>query len=88
MEDDESDDVGDHGGLVQGGSHAFAVYVLLAEGAAAAVAGVADCGGADEVVAGCSSDKFDMEPLFQLLLPSRYTSSSGGCEGLESVGGV
>ena len=64
FEDDGSADDADHGGLRQSGSHAPSVYVCLAEGVAAAVAGVAACGGADEVVAGCLSDKVDMEPLF------------------------
>ena len=64
FEDDESADVADCGDLIQGGSLAPTVYILLAEGVAAAMDGVAARGGADEVVAGCLSDKVDMEPLF------------------------
>ena len=61
FEDDESDYVADCGGLIHGGSHVPAVHVLLAGGLVAAVDGVVDC--ADVVVAGSSSDGFDMEPL-------------------------
>ena len=59
--DDASADK-DRGGLMQGNSHAPAVHVLLAGGLVAAAAGAVDR--ADVVVAGGSSDGFDMEPLF------------------------
>ena len=58
FEDNESDDFTDRGGLMQGGSQAPPVYVQVA----AVTAGVT--ARADEVVAGCSLDEFDMEPLF------------------------
>ena len=58
FEDNESDDVADRGGLMQGGSQALPVYVQVA----AVTAGVT--ARADEVVAGCLSDRFDIEPLF------------------------
>ena len=58
FEDNESDDVADRGGLMQGGSQAPPVYVQVA----AVTAGVT--ARADEVVAGCLLDEFDMEPLF------------------------
>ena len=64
FEDDGSADVADRGGLIRGGSRALAVYIHLAEEVAAAMAGVAGCGGANEVVAGCLSDEVDMERLF------------------------
>ena len=62
FEDDESADVADHGGLIQGNSHALAVHALLVGGLVAATARVIAC--ADAVLAGSSSDGFDMEPLF------------------------
>ena len=57
----------DCGGLMQGNSHAPAMYVLLVGGLVAAAADVV--AHADAVVADSSSDGFDMEPLFQLRLP-------------------
>ena len=61
-EDDESADGADHGGLIQGNSHALAVHALLVGGLVAATAGVV--ARADVVVAGSSLDGFEMEPLF------------------------
>ena len=61
--DDESANVADRGGLIEEGSQAPPVHVLLVEqGVATAVAGVTAC--ADEVVAGCLLNGFYMEPLF------------------------
>ena len=51
----------DRGSLMQGNSYAPAMHVLLAGGLVAATAGVVAC--SDVVVAGDSSDDFDMEPL-------------------------
>ena len=62
FEDDESADVADSGDLIQGNSHAPAVHFLLTGGLVATMAGVV--AHADAVVAGSSSDGFDMEPLF------------------------
>ena len=78
FENDESTDVADRAGLIHRNYHAPAVHVLLSGGMVAVMAGVVAC--ADAVVDGSSLDRFDIEPLFWLLLPFRCTSSSGGGE--------